>query len=157
MEWSGGRETDCEIAQNRLGQVSGHLAGSGSKIASTKGDARAKLLEKNDDDVCLPFSFPPHTPADVASKPQQKRANSMEMSMPLEDFKLTFPSPDRNNSLPPHALHQKRQRRLQRHARLRPAHRRLPSPHLSLWYRSRARRRYRRWFRAASWWRSDGV
>lgn len=43
-------------AQNRLQQVSGHLAGSGSKIAPTEGDrssGRAKLLQKNPDDVRL--------------------------------------------------------------------------------------------------------
>ncbi|PQE33885.1 3-ketoacyl- peroxisomal protein [Rutstroemia sp. NJR-2017a WRK4] len=49
-------------AQNRLTQVSGHLAGSGSVIAPTEGDSgRAKLLEKNPDDVvvtaCLRTAF----------------------------------------------------------------------------------------------------
>lgn len=40
------------IAQKRLGQVSGHLAGSQSYIAPTEGDSgRAKLLEKHPDDV----------------------------------------------------------------------------------------------------------
>ncbi|PQE16866.1 3-ketoacyl- thiolase peroxisomal protein [Rutstroemia sp. NJR-2017a BBW] len=49
-------------AQNRLTQVSGHLAGSQSVIAPTEGDSgRAKLLEKNPDDVvvtaCLRTAF----------------------------------------------------------------------------------------------------
>ncbi|PQE12179.1 3-ketoacyl- thiolase peroxisomal protein [Rutstroemia sp. NJR-2017a BVV2] len=49
-------------AQNRLTQVSGHLAGSKSVIAPTEGDSgRAKLLEKNPDDVvvtaCLRTAF----------------------------------------------------------------------------------------------------
>ncbi|KAH6680438.1 3-ketoacyl-CoA thiolase-like protein [Halenospora varia] len=51
-------------AQNRLTQVSGHLAGSKSKIAPTEGagsSARAKILEKNPDDVvvtaCLRTAF----------------------------------------------------------------------------------------------------
>jgi hypothetical protein len=42
-------------AQKRLGQVSGHLAGSKSGITPTEGDsARAALLQKNPDDVSLP-------------------------------------------------------------------------------------------------------
>ncbi|KAE8451507.1 hypothetical protein EG329_003580 [Mollisiaceae sp. DMI_Dod_QoI] len=51
-------------AQQRLTQVSGHLAGSGSKLAPTEGDAsaaRAKLLQKNPDDIvvtaCLRTAF----------------------------------------------------------------------------------------------------
>jgi len=51
-------------AQKRLTQVSGHLAGSKSTIAPTEGDsssARAKLLQKNPDDVvvtaCLRTAF----------------------------------------------------------------------------------------------------
>ncbi|KUJ21815.1 thiolase [Mollisia scopiformis] len=51
-------------AQKRLTQVSGHLAGSGSKIAPTEGDGssgRAKLLQKNPDDIvvtaCLRTAF----------------------------------------------------------------------------------------------------
>ncbi|KAN0098531.1 thiolase [Hyaloscypha variabilis] len=51
-------------AQNRLTQVSGHLAGSKSTVAATKGDsssARANLLQKNPDDVvvtaCLRTAF----------------------------------------------------------------------------------------------------
>ncbi|ESZ99404.1 3-ketoacyl-coA thiolase peroxisomal A precursor [Sclerotinia borealis F-4128] len=49
-------------AQKRLGQVSGHLAGSQSAIAPTEGDSgRAKLLEKHPDDVvvtaCLRTAF----------------------------------------------------------------------------------------------------
>ncbi|KAF8866876.1 thiolase [Acephala macrosclerotiorum] len=51
-------------AQKRLTQVSGHLAGSGSKLAPTEGDTsagRAKLLQKNPDDIvvtaCLRTAF----------------------------------------------------------------------------------------------------
>ncbi|TVY47947.1 3-ketoacyl-CoA thiolase, peroxisomal [Lachnellula occidentalis] len=48
-------------AQNRLTQVSEHLAGSKSSIAPTEGDARAKLLQKNPDDIvvtaCLRTAF----------------------------------------------------------------------------------------------------
>lgn len=39
-------------AQQRLTQVSGHLAGSKSSIAPTEGDSgRAAILKKNPDDV----------------------------------------------------------------------------------------------------------
>ena len=57
------RANDCLfdvcIAQKRLGQVSGHLAGSQSAIAPTEGDAtkssgRSRILEKRPDDVCRP-------------------------------------------------------------------------------------------------------
>ncbi|TVY39784.1 3-ketoacyl-CoA thiolase,peroxisomal, partial [Lachnellula subtilissima] len=52
---------EWNIAQNRLTQVSGHIAGSKSSIAPTEGDARAKILQKNPDDIvvtaCLRTAF----------------------------------------------------------------------------------------------------
>lgn len=57
----GARLTE-DVAQKRLNQVSGHLAGSKSAIAPTEGDAgsagRANILKKSPDDVCIPHLSP---------------------------------------------------------------------------------------------------
>ncbi len=129
--------------QERLTQVEGHLLGGSGSPGAQGAKGRKGLLEKKPDDVS---AYPLFERCDTSTLKLVVAALDM---LSAKDSYLYHLNPilitillDCHNLRPPHCLHQRRKRRLQRYPSLRPPPWRLQSPHPALWHRPLPRRRH---------------